>query len=1214
MKISLKNTKVISAIGFLILIALIWLVGPYFGLESEQERLTWIFVVMALWVLTLLIGQILALRAGRLLEKMLRRQADEAVMQADAARRGEVRQLRERLLSAIHTLKTSRLGKTRGSAALYELPWYMIIGHPAAGKSTALLNSGLTFPFDDDQGSIQGIGGTRNCDWFFTTEGVLLDTAGRYATQNEDRGEWLEFLKLLKRYRSKAPVNGILVATSLPELVEYQSEAFTAYAHRIRERIHEIEDTFELRVPIYLVFTKLDLLGGFSQFFEDMNDAGRDRVWGTTLPHELATGFDIRREVEWQCELLYQGVRQIGEDKLGMFRGAGGKPALFAFPLEFHAIKEGVGRLVELLHEDDPYHAKPLLRGFYFTSGLQTGEPRIAAAARVSSLFGLSRNGFKANQTTTSHGYFLRDLFREVLFPDQHLIMRQTRPHASRLRVASMLAGVGLLALSILLLTDSWVNNRDMLDTVRVDHSQAAELIADNSLAEKLKGLTLLQKHLQELQSHRTDGVPWQLGVGLYQGHKVEKTLRAKYFDGIRSVMLGPLQANLETELKRISVRASARDVENNEESSLSEEGYEVLKTYLMLADERSHLDVEYLNERVARYWRPWLAAQRGKTGMDVIEAESQQLVTFYVSQLYAQEPDVPLIENSPPVVADSRLVLRNATNRPQAKELVYNEIRDRANARFPALSVARVLDGKDANVIAGSITVPGAYTREAYDNFIRESVVAASRGEIKGDDWVLAVSVPADPSKDSDESRNRAEIEALYRADYAKAWTEFLKGIAIAANPGDVAQAERMLERLADPRNSPFKILLQRAAYETAWDNPPQISNAVEEVRDSARIAAKWVGGRGGRVLSRVPNVNIPHENRYGPLGKQFASLAVMSDSDKQDAALLAGYLEHLARLKGQINPIATSDDQFTEAHKLILATLNGSGSEFAETMQYVDNTLLASVNDQAMRYILRRLLVAPLLQSYKTLLPPVEETLDEAWRSEVHEQWVTLANKYPFSNSQNEIRPVEIVYFVGPGGTVEKFIDEYLKGLVVKRGGQLVPRTWSDLGVRLNPQFMTNVGRLSSLGSALTRSGGGGGGGEASRFELRPIPTPGIAEITVEIDGQTLRYRNGPQPWQTFNWPGGDSQGARIQVIANNGTVTTVSSQPGLMGLMRMIGESNRKLDANMASGQMEWRFKGPDGTQSIKLDFRATGGLNPMQLAGLGSINLPRRITQQ
>ena len=54
----------------------------------------------------------------------------------------EVRAVRDGLLKAIDTIKGSRLGIVSGKRALYELPWCVIIGNPAAGKSTAVTNSG----------------------------------------------------------------------------------------------------------------------------------------------------------------------------------------------------------------------------------------------------------------------------------------------------------------------------------------------------------------------------------------------------------------------------------------------------------------------------------------------------------------------------------------------------------------------------------------------------------------------------------------------------------------------------------------------------------------------------------------------------------------------------------------------------------------------------------------------------------------------------------------------------------------------------------------------------------------------------------------------------------------------------------------------------------------------------------------------------------------
>jgi len=63
--------------------------------------------------------------------------------------------MRDKLTSALTLLKAA--SKSRGY--LYEQPWYAIIGPPGAGKTTALLNAGLTFPLAAEmgQGPIAGV-------------------------------------------------------------------------------------------------------------------------------------------------------------------------------------------------------------------------------------------------------------------------------------------------------------------------------------------------------------------------------------------------------------------------------------------------------------------------------------------------------------------------------------------------------------------------------------------------------------------------------------------------------------------------------------------------------------------------------------------------------------------------------------------------------------------------------------------------------------------------------------------------------------------------------------------------------------------------------------------------------------------------------------------------------------------------------------------------
>jgi type VI secretion system protein ImpL len=177
----------------------------------------------------------------------------------------------------------ARAGKRGGAAALYSLPWYVIIGPPGAGKTTALKHSGLVFPFAGaGGGAVRGVGGTRNCDWWFTNEAILLDTAGRYTTQADDRDEWIAFLQMLLRYR-KQPINGVLVAVSITDLIDANEPQIEAMGKNIRARIDEVMTQLHMVVPVYVLFTKCDLIAGFSEFFGDLRKTERAQAWGATL-------------------------------------------------------------------------------------------------------------------------------------------------------------------------------------------------------------------------------------------------------------------------------------------------------------------------------------------------------------------------------------------------------------------------------------------------------------------------------------------------------------------------------------------------------------------------------------------------------------------------------------------------------------------------------------------------------------------------------------------------------------------------------------------------------------------------------------------------------------------------------------------------------------------------------------------------------------------
>src|SRR5688572_25185010 len=240
----LKRTFVVL-VGFSLLVVFIWFAGPYFAfgsyrpLETPLSRLIAIGVVVACWLIAKAVKR---LRAYRKSDRFLAAVAAQPQQPEKARTPAEVQKLRERFDEAVSALKEQR----RSGHSLYELPWYVIIGAPGSGKTTALLNSGLKFPIEQrvGKGALRGVGGTRNCDWWFTDEAIFLDTAGRYTTQDSDAASdslgWSEFLALLRKYRARRPLNGVIVTVSAQDLLTADSRAREAHVEAARNRLAEL--------------------------------------------------------------------------------------------------------------------------------------------------------------------------------------------------------------------------------------------------------------------------------------------------------------------------------------------------------------------------------------------------------------------------------------------------------------------------------------------------------------------------------------------------------------------------------------------------------------------------------------------------------------------------------------------------------------------------------------------------------------------------------------------------------------------------------------------------------------------------------------------------------------------------------------------------------------------------------------------------------------
>ena len=715
--------------------------------------------------------------------------------------------LRKGMEQAIATIKSSRLGLARGRAALYKLPWYMIIGNPAAGKSSAIERSGLQFPIAGNK-AVQGVAGTRDCDWFFTTDGILLDTAGRYSVTDSDRAEWFGFLALLRKYRRRAPINGILIAVSIEELTGGNVEQSTALAKNLRTRVQELTERLGVYAPVYVIFTKADRIAGFGDFFRDCERTERDRIWGATMRFNRRRSHqDVLAFFDQHFDELHDGLKEMSLARMG--GKASLAPGVFTFPLEFSSIRNPLRAFLATLFEDNAFQFKPVFRGFYFTSALQEGAIVNPASERVAKRFDLKFQEQDVGEGEEQCGYFLLDLFRKVIFADKDLVARYTNPHASRIKHGAFFAAT--IALGCALGGWSWstMGNRQLVANVQADLVKVVAMQDKRiDLQSRLEALGILQDRIEQLDSYRASA-PLALSFGLYQGAALERKLRDEYFAGVREVMVLPVASALETLLAETNANAAqlgspadaaapaaAKAGQPYQEATPTNvtDAYNALKTYLMLGD-KSHAEPGHLNDQLTRYWRGWLEANRGAMPREQMIRSAERIISFHLGQL--ADPAWPQVTLKVGLLDTARENLRRVVHGTPARERVYADIKARAATRFPAMTVARIVGEQDQALVAGSYAVPGAYTREAWEKFVQGAIREAANQVSKSSDWVLkTVSTDDLTLEGSPEQTQRALID-LYLADKAASWGEQSLHIwlrSVVKDPAALADMEELL------------------------------------------------------------------------------------------------------------------------------------------------------------------------------------------------------------------------------------------------------------------------------------------------------------------------------------------------------------------------------------------------------------------------------------
>lgn len=1173
---------------FLCILALfIFIIGPLISIgswtplaETSNQWITLIGISL-LWLIKQLVSMIHTHKnAQGIIDAIVEENLDEDINQE------EFKILQARFSEAMSLLnKGSSFFKRKLN--LYSLPWYIIIGPPGSGKTTALINSGLKFPLTECTGkqSIEGVGGTRNCDWWFTDQAIMIDTAGRYVTQdshqeNDSKG-WLNFLTLLKKYRKRQPINGAFVTLSASDLLLQTPHQRQQHITAIKLRIQELHSQLGINFPVYVMITKSDLISGFTEFFSNLDQYERKQVWGTT--------FNLNNEIH-PCNALDEEfdnlVKRLQEQSINRVyneKSVDRRAAIIGFSKQLQLLKSELNSFLTDIFENTQYEQDAMLRGIYFTSGTQEGMPIDRLVSK------LAYNQQQPSHQSTGKSFFISDLLIKVAFAESTLagIDLKLEQKLSWLRrfstigVALASVAIGITWTSGYLYSQEYISDveknidQSILQAQQISRYESSPISALNVLNTlKTAAFPLDELLPEDIRQERAQvfSAPWYNSFGLAQQDKLIQQINNSYTRTLKSAFYSRLILELESILTKGQLPLSLK--------------YLTLRTYLMLGSEEHY----QANEVIAFFTEVWLKSQSAS----LTQAQQLQLAK-HINTLFVKRP-LPM-----PLALDARLIneTRASLQSISFDEQIYARIKQKNGGKKGGVLAAKGFSifsaaGKSLSELV-FIRKSGRSLSEGlsplYSKIVYKSLIAGGINEVAdsvlGEAWVYGEDHPAIQHMNRDAIIEQVKTRYLY--DYRKQYRELLADLDIMPFTS-FEEARRVLDVLTSPV-SPFVSLLQAITEQTQLTKPNSLlkkasdNDALQQAQESL---SKLLGSAAEHTIGQLSF------QRKDIVTEEFSDIHALVKQDEgaeQGSAIIISSLEELKKI---ITAIA-----FENIAGAVPPALAEKVSAVASNINYLSE-------NQADLYV-KPILKNIINRSVSLSQSGVITHLNQLWKDEMLSFCkAAIEERYPLMQTSNsDINLDDFSRFFGYSGMMDTFFNTHLKKYI-----DTSKSPWQVRSSKMAPIVISQTAlNTFEMADQVKRGFFQYGSTEAGiDFSLRPNSmSAAISQASFNINGQKEQYSHGPLITRKMNWPGPEvNYGVRIITQHTDGSSSRIT-ETGAWAWMKVLD----KVALQTTQKPEKYNLMLNSNGYEVRYDLIAGSSNNPFALLKQLKFSCPTRI---
>lgn len=1099
----------------------------------------------------------------------------------------------------------------KGRNALYQLPWYLVLGQENAGKTSFVNRSSQSFSLtgevkassrrmQEDPDRIYRI------DWWIGDQGVLIDPPGELISQprvaapadSDQPGEegdhqaaaqpaaasvlpedihprlWDGFVAWLGRNRSRRPLNGVVLIVSLVTLLNQQPSDRKALASLLRARLVELSRQLGTRPPLYVVLSKFDLLEGFEPLFARLPKSVREDIFGFTFTLDSLQNYDA-----WLDELgarYDEFLKRLNEqvfDALADVSELAQREALYSLVRQLTGMRPLLLEFLSDILGSDRYMTPALPRGVFLSSVYQQGVLTNAFVASASQNYDIREPVPNMHPSGRAMVYFAQQLFQRVIYPESGLAGDNPRVLADKKRALAVRFGVASLGCSVLI--GAWYHyysvNRDkamnVLERSRAYSTHTIDGKLDPTGRNLLQPLDQISNAVAVYGDYR-DAWPVLADLGLYQGRKIGPKVDQAYLTLLSQRFLPALASGVMEQLDGPAVDGDGQ--------------LAALRVYRMIED-RANRRSPVVERWMGEHW------VRAFPGEDQVQRALMRHLDYAMKYADTQLPQyqerVSVVQRELRQIPLPQRVYM--TMRRQAGETLRAPL-DLRNEIGPAFDVVYKPDtvgrGKEGQATADG-RIDALLTAKGYRSyFARHSEDLTELAMI--DQWALGERRNIDYS-DADKRALADRIRAIYSRDYIDTWQQNLNQLEV-RDFQDIAEAVNVLASVTSPA-APLRRLV-----ETVRDNS-ELGNRVLSAVASDEEAAS---GQAMAVADKLAgDTTQAQATPIIGIARAFAPMSQLLDAKGERPSYLDETMQAIGSVQDKVRTVHDGPDRGKAALAVVLERFGLKGPDPISNLQRIAAGLPEPLNRQ----------VGKLAdESSRVILVEALRELERRWETDVYRFYrERLASRYPFSPaSREEVALDDFTAFFGPQGRLQQFREKYLNLFIEDNLEALYSERLGGYLVRTD--VLTQLEAAEKIRDAFFNSRGTLG----VQFYVEPLGmAPNKRSSSFSVEGQLVSYNHGPTTSTALIWPNtlAPSNESRMTLVNAGGSSSGLVYR-GPWSLYRLLSQARLH---GATSTSVDISFAAPDGGMRYRISTEKAN--NPFTQPLFKGFSLPQTLLQ-